>query len=236
MGFEIIGVHSPEFEFEHDLNNVKHAVDVDGIHYPVALDNHFVTWQNFHNQYWPAHYLINKNGEVVYEHFGEGEYDVTENNIRYLLGLKGPAETASEQNYLSELTPETYFGYARAENFSSPEAVMQDKVATYSYPAELAVDHWALNGKWTIYRDKIVAASAGASIKLHFTAKEVYAVMGASEPVNVKVIPPGKSSIQMMVSHDQLYTVVHLKHADEGTVELIASSPGLEMYTFTFGD
>lgn len=87
-GFEIIGVHSPEFEFEHDFNNVKNAVYQDEILYPVALDNQFATWQAYKNHYWPARYLINKNGDIVYVHFGEGDYDTTENNIQYLLNIK----------------------------------------------------------------------------------------------------------------------------------------------------
>ena len=131
-GFEIIGIHSPEFQFEHDLNNVKNAVKQDGITYPVALDNQFITWQNFKNEYWPAHYLVNKNGEVVYVHFGEGEYDVTENNIRYLLGMGGQVtHNKYEENYATTQTPETYLGYHRAERFSSVEPANKDIVAKY---------------------------------------------------------------------------------------------------------
>ena len=119
-GLVIIGVHSPEFEFEKKIDNIKTAVAKYGITYPVAVDSELATWTAFDNQYWPAHYLIDKNGQVVYTHFGEGHYDITENNIRYLLGLKGPAETDVASN--GELsgfgqTPETYLGYARAERF-----------------------------------------------------------------------------------------------------------------------
>lgn len=245
-GFEIIGVHSPEFEFERHLDNVKNAVKKFGILYPVALDNQFATWQRYHNRYWPAHYLINKNGEVVYQHFGEGEYDTTENNIRYLLGLTNTVTTnIPERSYLSSLTPEIYLGYGRSEHFSSPEIIVHDKPAIYSYPAELSRHHWALKGNWAIYPDKIIAITAGAAIKLHFNAGEVYAVMGADKPINVKitvldnlpVIINGeiRSNRQMIVSRNQLYTVLHLKKAGEGIVELTAMSPGLEMYTFTFG-
>src|SRR5262249_35582634 len=112
-GLVIIGVHTPEFEFEHDVNNVKAAVQKLGILYPVALDNNFATWLAFNNRYWPAHYLINQDGVVVYTHFGEGEYDVTENNIRYLLGIKTKVTMpATEENpYDRYQTAETYFGF-----------------------------------------------------------------------------------------------------------------------------
>lgn len=246
-GFVIIGVHSPEFQFEHDLNNVKNAVVNDGILYPVALDNNFVTWQNFKNEFWPAHYLINKEGKVVYVHFGEGEYDVTENNIRYLLGLgSAKQEQKEEQAYIPKETPETYFGFDRMERFSSPESIVKNQASQYSYPAHLSANKWALQGKWIIHADKIVAASAGASIKLHFIAKHVYAVMGApTHPVMVTVKLNGQAitsdsgsdilSGQTKVVSQQLYTLVQMAKGDEGTLELIATNPGLEMYTFTFG-
>jgi cytochrome c biogenesis protein CcdA/thiol-disulfide isomerase/thioredoxin len=236
-GFEIIGVHSPEFEFEHNLDNVKNAVTKYGIRYPVALDNHFSTWQNFHNEYWPAHYLINKEGRVVYEHFGEGDYDVTENNIRYLLGMTGLTPSTSEEVYSSEQTPETYLGYDRAERFSSLETISKNKEALYSYPPVLPVGSWALSGKWIIYPDKIVAAEPGAAIKLHFNAGKVYAVMGIAnnQPVLVTLMLNGALMNKIQVKYQQLYTIVELQSPREGETELKAGSKGLEMYTFTFG-
>jgi cytochrome c biogenesis protein CcdA/thiol-disulfide isomerase/thioredoxin len=248
MGFEIIGMHSPEFQFEHDLNNVKNAVKQDGITYPVALDNQFVTWQNFRNEYWPAHYLINRNGDVVYVHFGEGEYDVTENNIRYLLGVSGQvASNRPEEAYMAIQTPETYLGYHRAERFSSPETVSKDVSTAYSYPDKLGSSQWALNGKWMIAAEKITSAAPGAAIKLNFTAGKVYMVMGApAHAVTVKVFLNGVpittdsgsdvANGQIEVSQQRLYSVVNLKKGDEGILEVKASGPGLEVYTFTFGD
>lgn len=247
LGFVIIGVHSPEFQFEHDLDNVKNAVTNNGILYPVALDNRFMTWQNFRNQYWPAHYLIDKQGNVVYVHFGEGEYDITENNIRYLLGLIPMKEQKAKQVFTSKQTPETYFGYLRMERFSSPEPIVKDKLTQYSYPLELRANQWALSGEWIVYRDKIVAASSGSSIKLHFIAKQVYAVMGAkpTHPVILTLTLNGKPitedsgsnvrASQIKVIAEELYTLVQMRKGNEGILEITASHPGLEMYTFTFG-
>jgi cytochrome c biogenesis protein CcdA/thiol-disulfide isomerase/thioredoxin len=247
-GFIIIGIHSPEFQFEHDLNNVKNAVEKYGIHYPVALDNHFITWRNFHNQYWPAHFLIDKKGYVVYEHFGEGEYDVTENNIRYLLGLTGPMTSKNPEpsSYLKQ-TPETYLGYNRAENFASPESITKNQPLIYSYPKVLATDKWALQGKWIIYPDKIMSADSNASIKLHFYAGKVYAVMGTTgKPVTLRLKQNGKLITdnketdvvngQVAVNGNRLYTLINLKQPSDGTIELTTATPGLELYTFTFGN
>lgn len=250
QGFEIIGVHSPEFQFEHDINNVRQAVMSDEILYPVALDNQFVTWRNFKNEYWPAHYLVNKQGEVVYVHFGEGEYDVTENNIRFLLGMGSANKTnaSDQESYLNNQTPETYLGYDRAERFSSPEDMKRDVSALYTYPADLGSSDWALKGEWMIGAEKIVSVSQGASIKLHFKAKKVYIVMGVP---NKKIVPvkfmldgqpliknQGKDVVdsQIQVNHNQLYSVINMTNGDEGVLEIIAGSPGLEVYTFTFGN
>lgn len=246
-GLVIIGIHSPEFEFEHNLDNVKNAVKKFGILYPVALDNNFVTWRNYHNQYWPAHYLINKEGNVVYVHFGEGEYDVTENNIRYLLGLPMAVAATIEENVaLKSQTPETYLGYKRTKSFASPEKIIKNQPTIYSYPKVLPKDKWALKGNWVIDAEKIVAASAGASIKLNFTSKNVYAVMGApSNKINLKLLLNGELVIeqkgedvfnsQVIVSNNQLYSLIHSNSQNEGLLELIVMSPGLEIYTFTFG-
>lgn len=247
-GFEIIGVHSPEFQFEQDINNVKNAVKVNQIRYPVALDNTFTTWRNFQNQYWPAHYLVNKEGEVVYVHFGEGEYDVTENNIRFLLGMgEANLENKTEENYAVNLTPETYLGYKRAERFSSTVGMIKDIAAQYIYPDNLAIDDWALNGNWLITPEKIVAMSADAAIKLHFRGRKVYLVMGVTkQPVTVKLLLNGKPLAQdkgndvvdnqIIVKHHQLYSLVNLTNENDGTLEIIAESPGLEAYAFTFGN
>lgn len=249
QGFVIIGVHSPEFDFERDFNNVKHAVKQDGIKYPVALDNNFSTWQNYNNQYWPAHYIIDKNGEVVYQHFGEGEYDVTENNIRFLLGIKKPMPAAPTEEAVSERqTPETYLGYARADNFRSPEAIVKDLIGQYSYPKVLPEDGWSLRGAWVIASQKITSKQPNAAIKIHFHAGKVFAVMGSAsnKPIHVKLLLNGElvedekggdvQNSAVTVTHHTLYHLIKLKHPGSGILELTATEPGLEVYTFTFGE
>jgi cytochrome c biogenesis protein CcdA/thiol-disulfide isomerase/thioredoxin len=248
-GLVIIGVHTPEFEFEKDLANVQKAVVRDGIAYPVALDNQFVTWQNFNNSYWPAHYLINKAGEVVYTHFGEGDYDVTENNIRVLLGLTSP--TSSTPDFIignSDQTPETYLGYARAARFQSPESVTKDKSAKYSYPTTALSDAWALQGNWIIMGDRIISDGTDSAIKINLNAKKVYIVMGNStgQTINVKLIwngapvntGKGKDVVdsQIKVDSHALYEALILDDAQQGTLELKPAAAGLEIYTFTFGN
>lgn len=248
-GFVIIGVHSPEFEFEHNPDNVRKAVLQEGILYPVALDNHFDTWQNYHNEYWPAHYLINKEGDVVYQHFGEGEYDITENNIRYLLGMPNArlVSATGEEKYSSTQTPETYLGYERAENFVGPLLSTKNKSEVYRFPDNLDQNQWALQGKWAIRGDRIIAMQAGASIRLHFKAGNVYAVMGGplhAVPVTVQLdgkpvtYMKGKDMVnsQVIVNQYRLYSLIDFKQQADAILELTATEPGLEIYSFTFGD
>lgn len=248
QGFEIIGIHSPEFQFEHSLENVKQAVKKYGIDYPVALDNRFVTWRNFDNEYWPAHYLINKEGFVVYEHYGEGKYDVTENNIRYLLGMDSLiAKNAAEEGYSYRQTPETYLGYARIDRFANQYDIVKNQPVVYHYDENLAENSWSLNGKWIIYPDRIVSAAPNAAIKLNFNAGQIFAVMGVRlAPVTVNVLLNGQTVIKdkgsdviegkINVKGHQLYSLIDLEKPGKGTLELVAASEGVEIYTFTFGN
>lgn len=237
-GLVIIGIHSPEFDFEKNLSNVENAVKQDGIQYPVALDNQFVTWRNFDNHYWPAHFLINKEGKVVFTHFGEGKYEVTENNIRYLLGIKNAAEKVEDNTGSSMFqTPETYFGYGRAANFASPENVMRDQVAQYSFPESFKKHQWALSGKWKIMSDRIVAESADAALQIRFYARQIFVVMGntTDKDIQVSVTLNGKKHGDIQVKQHTLYDVVKFDDYTDGVLNLQTSAPGLEMYTFTFG-
>ena len=172
-GLVVIGVHAPEFAFEKDPNNVRRAVADLKITYPVALDNDYAIWQAFNNQYWPAHYFIDATGRIRAHHFGEGNYDESEQIIRTLLteagqsglpppgmgsakavGVQAPADEAHDQS------PETYVGYRRAENFASPGGFAQDQAHAYSAPAALKLNQWALSGSWNVDPEKAVLGAA----------------------------------------------------------------------------
>lgn len=240
-GFEIIGVHSPEFAFEGNIDNVKNAVKKFGIEYPVAMDNHFITWRNYHNSYWPAQYLIAKKGYVVYQHVGEGDDEIIESNIRVLLNKKigAPATKGlvSESISFNE-TPETYLGYLRAENFANTSESVNDVKRAYHYPAVLPLNQWALNGDWMVNGRYIVAMNQGASIKLHFFASKVFAVMGTVNGMNVSVTIKLNGMPQarpLLVKESTLYPLLSFAKPEDTTIELIAAKPGLQLYTFTFG-
>lgn len=249
-GLVIIGIHSPEFEFEKNLDNVKNAVAQYQIPYPVALDNQFTTWQNFQNKYWPAHFLINKEGEVVYIHNGEGEYETTENNIRFLLGMTEKVKTPLPEKPVTSAnqTPETYLGYARAENFKSVEPMTNDVAAKYTPPKSLALNEWALEGRWKVLSDHIVSDQVNAKLQIHFRARKVFMVMGnmTNQPITAQLmlnnkplgIEKGKDIVDSKVKVDKhnLYEVISFENTSEGILTITANAPGLEIYTFTFGE
>lgn len=247
-GLVIIGVSAPEFEFEKSKANVEAAVAAHDIDYPVALDNKLDTWTNFKNRYWPAHYLIDKEGRVVYTHFGEGEYSITENNIRFLLGLDKINAVPSEAAVSSHgQTPEAYLGSERATHFSSPEQAT-GSAQNFSLPESLPADHWALSGKWRIEGERIVAQEVGAKLRFNFTAGKVFLVLGTQDgkPVKASITLNGQPPTdgaghdapdgELSVSQHTLYELINQHEAKSGVLEITAQSPGLEAYAFTFGN
>ena len=224
-GLIIIGVHFPEFEFGKNPENVRKAVAARHIAYPVALDNHFDTWTNFKNRYCPAFYLIDRKGRVVYKHIGEGDYEVTENNIRFLLGLNKIAALPKAAVNSAAETPETYLGRAQANHFS-PD------------PEKLPPDHWGLSGKWRVEKERIIAEEAGAKLRLRFTAGKVFLVMGAAQekPVEVSLTLNGKPAGKLTIDQHKLYTLIDQKGRKQGLLEITANAPGLEAYAFRFGE
>jgi cytochrome c biogenesis protein CcdA/thiol-disulfide isomerase/thioredoxin len=239
-GLVIIGVHAPEFEFEKNKKNVEAAIATHHIHYPVALDNNLDTWTNFNNHYWPAHYLINKKGQITYTHFGEGNYAETENNMRVLLGLNTKKKIATETSPLiGNQTPETYLGYDRNERFAGPITQKPSKTVDFSFPENLALNYWALKGKWLLEGQRIISKEKNAAIQIHFTAKKVFLVMGTEvgEPIKLKLILNGNyaSARTLIVDKHTLYELVNQDTTKDGILEIIVSSPGLAAYAFTFG-
>lgn len=244
QGLVIIGVHTPEFDFEKKLTNVEAAVKLYGILYPVALDNQYVTWSNYENHYWPAHYLINKKGDVVYKHFGEGDYDITENNIRFLLGVKDLTTFESTQDNAVSFTqtPETYLGYGRADTSYSP-ILKKDKTVQYHFSPKLSVNAWSLEGLWQVHEEYISAEEANAALKIHFKAGKVYAVMGnnTAKPINVKVILSDSNGKKIkennvLVDKYSIYQLVAQNKFTNGYLLVIVNDPGVQFYTFTFGN
>jgi cytochrome c biogenesis protein CcdA/thiol-disulfide isomerase/thioredoxin len=239
-GLVIVGIHAPEFAFERKPENVTQAVKKYNIQYPVALDNELKTWESFDNSAWPAHYLINREGKVVYTHFGEGQYDITEKNIQTLLGQKNEdlvKGVTTEHSILQ--TPETYLGFSRGFQLENPSQQFNLEPFTYTFPQQLPLNKWALEGIWKRTEDYIETKEKNASLKLHFRAKKVFIVLGGSnstaKPVTVQPYLNGNSiGKPILVVNHQLYTVLDLPEFQTGLLELKALDKGLQAYAFTF--
>jgi len=233
-GLVILGVHTPEFSFEHDLGNVRAAVKRLGIRYPVALDNDYGTWKAYSNNYWPADYLVDQAGRVRDVHFGEGDYAKTEQDIRLLLeagdtGRLPQAGSDTDRTPLEIRTPESYLGYLRIGNYmGSP--LRTDREATYRFPASLTQDSFAYAGRWKVEGERIVAAD-NARLRLNFTARTVHLVLTGKGFVTVKL--NGKRERTVRIDGDRLYTLVTQTSASDGLLEL-GFTPGLAAYAFTF--
>jgi cytochrome c biogenesis protein CcdA len=232
-GLVIVGVHTPEFAFEHVPSNVRSAVKRLGVRYPVAIDNEYGTWNDYGNQYWPAEYLIDRNGHLRRAHFGEGDYEGSEKAIRTLLGEK-PASPASDRlrdlTPTGLLTPETYLGYGRIDRFTGSK-LYPNKKATYTLAPALGRDDFAYGGRWTVRAQRIVAGK-DARLQLRYYARKVYLVLGGHGTVQVLV--DGRPHGVVTVTADRLYTLVDRDSIEEATLEL-RFSPGVSAYAFTFG-
>jgi cytochrome c biogenesis protein CcdA/thiol-disulfide isomerase/thioredoxin len=232
-GLVIVGVHTPEFAFEAVPSNVRSAVKRLGVRYPVALDSKYGTWTAFGNQYWPAKYLIDRNGHVRYAHFGEGMYDVTERHIRTLLGEQPGAPASAALRDLTptgRLTPESYLGSARIARYAG--SPLHDRATgDYRFPDHLAQDELAYAGRLRLDAERIVAVQ-DARLRLHFYAAKVFLVLGGKG--TVRVLVNGKPERTVLVTQDRLYTLVDGTKARDGLLEL-RFSPGVEAYAFTFG-
>jgi thiol-disulfide isomerase/thioredoxin len=230
-GLTIVGVHTPEFAFEHELANVRENAAELGIRYPVALDNRYGTWTAWRNQYWPAKYLIDREGHVRYYHFGEGEYAETEAAIRTLLGPRAPrASGLAEEGQRELVTPESYLGWQRLARHAGTD-VQRDREAAYEPPAQLAENELAFGGRWTVEDERAVAGRE-ATLRLRYRARDVFLVLTGAG--SVQVLVDGRAERRVRVTGDRLYTLVEREEVDDHLLEL-RLDPGLAAYAFTFG-
>lgn len=236
-GLLVIGVHTPEYAFERVPANVASGAADLHITYPIALDNDYATWNNFGNLYWPAEYLIDANGQVRHTKFGEGDYDGTEKLIRTLLvdahpgaRLSAPSNS-TDMTPQTRLTPETYLGVGKSGNYGGTGDYQQG-AATLSYPPNLADDKFALRGRWTLDDQGATADGDDSAVRLNYTAKDVYAVVGGTGTITVT--RDGKTTTTPIGGAPTLHRIVadDAAHRDQLDMQV---SKGLQVFSFTFG-
>ncbi len=259
-GFVVIGVHTPEFAFEKDVDNVRQAIRQFKITYPVAIDNDYKIWRGFNNSFWPADYLVDAMGHIRYHHFGEGKYDESEEQIQALLKERGAALPTNGLVKVSGVgaeaapnvdveSPETYIGYKRADSFLSPGGLVQDAAHTYKAPAHLEQNQWGLSGNWTDTEESATLNSAPGKIIFRFHSRDVHLVLGAQggKPVRFRVTMDGKApgdnhgvdtnaQGEGQVKDQRLYQLLRQKDVnDDHTFEIEFLDPGVQAFSFTFG-
>ncbi len=236
-GLEVVGVHTPEFAFEHVVSNIVSAAHQLGVRYPIAVDNNYATWDAYSNMYWPAEYLIDATGQVRHVEFGEGDYGATESLIRDLLVAANPKVQlpprtgVPDKTPVTQLTPESYLGYKYQLANLANSSITPDRPATYSFPGSIPLDDFALAGTWTSGPEDLTAGT-GAKIELSFMADDVYLVLGGSGTLDVSV--NGRHTKTITVGGTpRLYTLVD--GAYQTSTLTIAASSGIQAYDFTFG-
>jgi thiol-disulfide isomerase/thioredoxin len=261
-GLIVIGVHTPEFSFEKDVENVRWAVKDMKVDYPVAIDSDYAVWRAFNNEYWPALYFIDARGRIRRHQFGEGDYEQSERVIQQLLSENGSggishelvsveahgAEVAADWSALK--TPESYVGHDLAQNFASPGGAAVDKRRAYAAPAQLKVNHWALSGDWTVGKEAALLNKANGRIAYRFHARDLNLVMGPAArgtPVRFRVLidgrPPGVAHGTDVdeqgngtVTEQRLYQLIRQpKPIADHQFEIEFLDPGVEAFDFTFG-
>jgi thiol-disulfide isomerase/thioredoxin len=261
-GLVVIGVHSPEFPFEHDVDNVRRAATEMRVAFPVAIDNDFAIWNALNNQYWPALYVVDAQGRIRHHQFGEGGYEQSERIIQQLLleagnggvgqelatvdapGLEAPAAWSDLKS------PENYVGYGRTENFSSSGGALRDRARVYAVPGRLRLNQWALAGDWTMTNGAVVLNKSNGRIAYRFHARDLHLVMGpptAGGPVRFRVLIDGKAPGPAhgtdvddqgvgTVGAQRLYQLIRQSTpVADRTFEIEFLDPGVEAYAFTFG-
>jgi thiol-disulfide isomerase/thioredoxin len=254
-GLVVIGVHTPEFSFEHEIERVRQATKERAIDYSVALDNDYEIWSAFDNHYWPALYFVDADGVIRDQHFGEGRYEESERVIQRLLGVERELVSVeglgveAEADWDNLRTPETYLGYGRSEHFASPDGAAFDERRAYELPERLEFNHWALAGEWTIGGENVVLDQAGGSIAYRFHARDAHLVLspGTRGPIPFRVLVDGEplgpshggdvdKDGNGVLREGRLYELVRAHDpVRERTLEITFLEPGAEAYVFTFG-
>jgi hypothetical protein len=260
-GLVVIGVHAPEFGFEKDPANVKNAVSDLKVAYPIPVDSSHSIWSAFRNEYWPADYFVDAKGRIRYHHFGEGEYEKSERVIQALLkenaatGLDGStvritADGAEAPASEDERSPETYVGYARAENFASPERMARDSRTTYSPPAKPAFNQWGFGGSWNVRAESGTLESVPGKIVFRFHSRDLHMVLGPSKNGTAVRFKIKMNGVAPQADHGsdsgadgsgevrqpRMYQLVRQKRpVKDVTFEIEFLDPGVEVFSFTFG-
>jgi thiol-disulfide isomerase/thioredoxin len=261
-GLVVIGVHTPEFPFEKDLDNVRWAAKDMRIDYPIALDSDYAVWRAFENQYWPALYFVDTKGKIRHHRFGEGDYEQSERIIQQLLAEAGSGGITPDlvsadargieapPDWGSLKSPENYVGYARTENFSSPDGTVQDRRHVYRAPDRLKVNHWALSGDWTMGKQATALNQANGRITYRFHGRDLHLVMGPAAreaSVRFRVLidgqPPGAahgSDVDEQgygtATEQRLYQLIRQpKPIADRQFEIEFLDSGVEVFAFTFG-
>jgi thiol-disulfide isomerase/thioredoxin len=261
-GLVLVGAHTPEFEFEHDVEKIRSALDEMGVVYPVAVDNDYAVWRAFNNNYWPALYFADAEGQIRHHRFGEEDYERSERVIQQLLteagagGLDGELVSVDTGGVYAPAewealgSPETYVGYARAAGFASPGGLVPDQSHFYEEPPKLDLNQWSLSGDWTVGGQPTELNEPGGRIRHRFLARDVNLVMGArngegsvSFEVRIDGEPPGEahgldvdSDGNGTVAEERLYQLVRAPGSDsDRTFEITFQDSGVQAYVFTFG-
>jgi thiol-disulfide isomerase/thioredoxin len=261
-GLVLIGVHTPEFSFEHEPINVENAVRNLNVNFPVAIDSNYRIWQSFNNEAWPAQYLVDAKGRIRYHHFGEGDYGEIERLIKELLQENGATGLVSETTSVSAIgiedapdwtdarSPETYIGYRHAQNFASPEKVHRDSVKIYSAPAKPSLNDWGLSGSWNVNAESAVLQALPGRIVFRFHSRDLHLVMAPTKdgkPVRFKVTldgaAPGEncgvdtaSDGSGEIREPRLYQLIRQNGPIiDRTFEIEFLDPGVQALDFTFG-
>ena len=261
-GLVIIGVHTPEFSFEKQRVNVENMTRTLNVNYPVAVDSNYSIWQAFHNEAWPAQYLVDGKGQIRFQHYGEGDYGEIEHILQMLLKENGAAafdggavsvsavgiEAAPDWN--DARSPETYIGYGQAQNFASPERLAKDSAASYSVPAKLSLNHWGLVGSWNVNAESAVVQTAAGKVVFRFHSRDLHLVLAPAKdgkPIRFKVTldgaAPGENSgVDTApdgtgeIREPRLYQLIRQKGPIiDRTFEIEFLDPGGHAVDFTFG-